>query len=185
MKFNQILMEESVQYEVRRIKATDNNELQKFADFYNESGQLTWKLNPQRLKSKLGSIGRLWGLYIEGTDQMVGTIGIKEIEDELGEIGYLMIDPAHRSFPNLMSLYKSAFKYSRKFDSVYITTNIKNVVINKLLERTPKIEKMFKARSLFGGGTNILYVWIVRTGRENRERVTQYFGENILQEYDE
>ena len=177
-----IIEQESNQYEVRKIMLTDNNELQKFADFYNMAGQLSWQLNPSRIKSKIGTKGRLWGLYIKDSDMLVGTIAVKEIETELGEVGYLMLDPDHRSFKNVMTLYRVILKYSRKFESVYITTNIKNKTINKLLDKTEKIEKMFMAKSQFGGGANLLYVWIVKTGRENPERIREYFNTNIIQE---
>lgn len=184
MKFKQILTEsESFQYEVRRMKITNIQDLQEFSDFYNTSGQLTWQLTPTRLKQKMGSKGRLWGLFIEGTDSLVGTIGLKEIEDELGEIGYLMIHENHRSLKNVLLLYKAAFKYSRKFNTVYVTTNIKNKTINKLLDRFSKIDKMFKIRSPFGGGANNLFVWVVNTGKQDVEHLTNFFKENIIQEF--
>jgi len=187
MKFIQtVITEEENQYDLRPIKITDAEGLQQFADFYNDSGNLTWKLTPNRLKKKLGSRGRLWGLYQQGSDQMIGSIGLKTIKDEegsrLAEMGYLMIAKTHRSLPNVMILYKAALKRVKTFDAVFMTTDIKNKTINKLLDRSAKSELILQIKSPFGN--NKLYVWKVgRRDNEARSIIDQYFSDHIIKEF--
>jgi predicted acetyltransferase len=192
MKLNKLidevqLNEEAVDYEVRKIRVSDAAGLQEFSDFYNNSGELTWKLTPQRLKKKIGSKGKLWGLYVKETGEMVGSIGLKHVNDgatvDIGEMGYAMLHPDHRSLPNLMTIFKQAIRKARAFDAVYVTTNTKNRTINKLLDRTPKLEKILKIKSQFSN--NLLYVHYVKnTGNEqNEEIIRAYFKEHTLQEF--
>jgi len=188
MKIDDILVEgiDDTRYDIKKILLSDTLEVQKFADFYNISGQLSWKLTPQRLKQKMGNKGMLWGLYNMDTDTLVGTIGLKQIEDsehDLGEIGYVMVDEAHRSLPNIMKLYKTVIRKSNRFDAVYITTNVKNKVINKLLDRTPKVDLTLKVNSPFSA--NKLFVYVVKnSGDKNyKDIIQEYFSEYIIQEY--
>ena len=189
MKLKKILNEQATQYDVRLIKLTDTEGLQQFADFYNESGQLTWALTPARLKQKVGSKGKLWGLYPSGSDQLVGTIGLKVVQStsdaDLGEIGYVMVATEHRSLQNIMKLFKVVLAKARRFDAVYITTNVKNRVINKLLDRTPKAEKILMVKSPFGGGQNKLFVYMVTTSAspQKRQLITDYFSEYTISEF--
>jgi hypothetical protein len=188
MKLQQILTEETLQYEVKRIKNSNREELQKFADFYNIWGKVKWNLTPQRIISKLGSKGRLWGLYIKGTNDFVGSIGIKDVStstDELGEIGYIAIEPEHRGLPNVMMLFKEVIRYSRKFDNVYATTNTAGddaKKVNGLLDRTGKAEKILKIRSPYS--RNLLYVWSIKTSRNPNsiDVIKAHFREHILME---
>lgn len=192
MKHTQ-LFEQAMQYDVRLIPLSDVDGLQAFADFYNESGQLTWQLTPSRLKQKVGSKGKLWGLYPQGSDEIVGTIGLKTIQShnsdtpdvDLGEIGYVMVDSEHRSLQNVMKMFKVVLAKARKFDAVYITTNVKNKTINKLLDRTPKTDKILLVKSPFGGGQNKLVVYMVNTTKSpNRESlIKDYFSEYTISEY--
>ena len=182
MKLEQILTEESVQYEMKRIKNSNRAELQKFAEFYNQSGQLSWTLTPQKILQKLGSKGRIWGLYIKGTDNLVGTIGIKDLgvgDQDIAEMGYVMVAPEHRSLPNVMMMFKEALRYSRKFDDVFITTNTNNRPINTLLDRTGKADKILKIRSPYSRN-----LWNVKTSRsgDNTQAITDHFRQHILME---
>jgi len=188
MKLNEIFSQ--TDYYVEEISRSDSEMLQAFADFYNESGQLSWKLNVSKLKGKLGSRGLAYGLFADG--ELVGTIGLKQtdIQGYRGaEIGYLMIDEEHRSFRNLMMLYKQALRGAKRFDIVFVTTNIKNRPINVLLTKTNKIEKILKIKSPYS--SNKLYVWqSLRTNgdvpRDERyEVLRQHFIENIISEYGE
>lgn len=185
MKIRELINEQQYQYEVKKIRLQDSSALQDFADFYNSASQLSWSLTPSRIKQKMGSKGRLWGLYIKGTDILVGTIGLKHIESDghdLGEMGYTMVDPDHRSLQNIMLLYKEAIKKAKRFDTTFITTNVKNKTINKLLDRTPKVIQLYKIRSTFGTG-NMLYVWGVKTSNFDPEIIKQHFFQNIVQEF--
>lgn len=185
MKLKELLSEETLQYEVKRIKNSDRDELQKFADFYNQSGQLSWTLTPQKIIQKLGSKGRIWGLYIKGTSDLVGTIGIKDLsvgEQDMGEIGYVMVSPEHRSLQNLMMMFKEVIRYSRKFDDVFATTNTNNRPINVLLDRTGKADKILKIRSPYS--RNLLFVWNINTSRsgDNTQALVAHFKQHILME---
>jgi hypothetical protein len=66
---------------------------------------------------------------------------------------------------------------------VYVTTNIKNRTINKLLDRTPKLDKILKIKSQFSN--NHLFVHSVRnTGSaENEDIIKAYFKDHTLQEF--
>lgn len=194
MKFNtlleqdlQLMVEQASEYVVKKIRLSDNEELDRFAKFYNDSGELTWKLTPQRIKTKMGSKGKLWGLYTKDTQELVGTIALKHVNDgasvDIGEMGYLMVHPEHRSIQNLMVLFKQAIKKAKLFDAVYVTTNVKNRTINKLLDRTPKLDKILKIKSQFSN--NHLFVHTVKNaGDINSEDIIKaYFKENTLQEF--
>lgn len=185
MKLTEIFSQ--ADYYVEEISKSDTEQLQNFADFYNESGQLSWKLNISKLKSKLGSRGLAYGLYTNG--ELVGTIGLKQTDVQGyngAEIGYLMIDEEHRSFKNLMMMYKQALRGAKRFDIVFVTTNIKNRTINVLLSKTNKIEKILKIKSPYS--SNKLFVWqSLRTNgdvpRDERyEVLRQHFEDNIISE---
>jgi len=185
MKLQQLSEQESTNYELRTIKISDSQGLQQFSEFYNEAGTLSWKLTPNRLKQKLGSRGRLWGLFIEGTDEMVGSIGLKTIKDDegqsLAEMGYLMIAKGHGSLPNVMTLYKAALKRVKSFDAVFMTTDVKNRKINKLLDRSNKSHLVLMIKSPFSN--NKLYVWQVGKSSDSRSIIYSQFSQHILQEY--
>jgi len=187
MKLGQALVitEASEQYEVRVIKISDKAGLQMFADFYNEAGTLSWKLTPQRLLTKLGSRGRLWGLFVKGTDQMAGSIGLKTIKDEegssLAEMGYLMLDKEHSSLPNVLKLYKAALKRVKMFDAVFMTTDVKNKKINKLLNRDSKSTLFLNIKSPFSNSK--LYVWMIGKSEESKEIISSHFDEYVIKEF--
>lgn len=187
MKLGQALVikEASEQYDVRVIKISDKAGLQMFSDFYNEAGTLSWKLTPQRLLKRLGSRGRLWGLFVKGSDEMVGSIGLKVIKDEegssLAEMGYLMLAKEHSSLPNVLKLYRAALKRVKMFDAVFMTTDVKNKKINKLLDRDSKSTLFLHINSPFT--TNKLYVWMIGKSEESKEIISLYFDEHIIKEF--
>lgn len=187
MKLDQALTEASNDYEIKIIKISDGEGLQAFANFYNKAGTLSWQLTPARLKKKLGSRGRLWTLNLVGTGDIVGSIGLKTIKDDegstLAEMGYLMLDKGngHGSLPNVMLLFKAALKRVRSFDAVFMTTDIRNKIINKLLDRTNKITLSHKINSPFS--SNKLYVWRVGKKESADEIIRNNFEEHIIKEY--
>ena len=185
MKFEQLLTEAAGDYEIRVMKIANRDELQQFSDFYNDANTLAWKLTPSRLKSKMGSRGRLWGLFIKGTDEMVGSIGLKTIKDDegssLAEMGYLMIAKGHGSLPNVMLLYKAALKRVKMFDAVFMTTDVKNKVINKLLDKSTKAHQFLHINSPFSSSK--LYVWQVGRSEEGKELISKHFSEHIIKEF--
>ena len=178
------LNEEAVGYSVKVIKSNDTELLQKFCEFYNESGQLTWTLTPQRLLSKLGTKGVSAVLLYD--DEVVGTIGLKSnnaMSDQYnaGEVGYIMVDENHRSLQAVMMIYKSIKKFFNRFDIVFATTNIQNRTINRLLEYTKDFEKVAEIRSTYS--SNILYVWSYIDSKfgneESKEAIKMAFGSHI------
>lgn len=181
MKYDQ-LTEDSTQYELKVIKVSDTAGLQQFSDFYNEAGTLSWSLTPNRLKQRIGSRGRLWGLYIQGTDQMIGSIGLKTVKDDegqrLAEMGYLMLTKGHGTLPNVMTLYKAALKRVKTFDAVFMTTDIKNRKINKLLDRSNKSHLSLMIKSPYS--TAKLYVWQVGKIKTSQEIIRSHFDEHTL-----
>ena len=186
MKFNEtIVVEQSEQYVVKKISTRDREALHTFADFYNSAGQLTWVLTPTRLLQKIGTKGRLWGLYTKSNNELVGTIGLKHLVDDsnhdLGEIGYTMVAEGHRSLPNVMKLFKAALVKAKTFDAVFITTNTKNRTMNKLLDRTPKTDKLFMVKSPYNGSSNKLFVYAVNTtSSPDRIEILRAYFENYL-----
>jgi hypothetical protein len=183
MKISNLFEQQS--YSVREISKSDIEGLEEFCVFYNASGELSWQLNPQRLKSKLGSKGRAYGLYFD--DMLVGTIAIKQIGMEnmiAGEAGYIMIDIEHRSLPNVMMLYKEILVAAKKFDIIFATTNIENRAINTLLKRTNKFEQILKIKSPFSA--NKLFVWSSKISNhkyspeERMAAIRTHFEDNIL-----
>jgi len=187
MKFKELLTEETNVYEIKEIQRSDMNGLKMFSDFYNDSGELTWKLTASRLASKIGSRGSAFGLYDSLSNMLVGTIAVKEIEGDLGEIGYLMIEKEHRSLPNVIRLFKAAIKSAKRFDVLFATTNIKNKGINKLLNRTPKSDLLLKVKSPFGGGRNKLFVWTINhrgvMTEDKIQAIKNNFQDLIMKEY--
>jgi hypothetical protein len=176
---------EQLSYEVIKISKSDNEGLQSFSNFYNDSGQLSWQLNAQRLKSKLGSKGVAYGLYYDG--ELVGTIGLKQMDVgglNGAEIGYLMVSKDHRSLPNVMMMYKEILTAAKRFDVVFVTTNILNRPINVLLQRTNKIEQILKIKSPFSA--NKLFVWSSKISNhkyspeERMAAIRTHFEDNIL-----
>ena len=171
---------------VKEIRKSNQEELKKVSDFYNQAGQLSWQLNPNRIKQKMGSKGKIWALY-NPDNEIVGTIGVKVLEEDeydIGEIGYVMIKEGYRSIRNLLMLYDIAFKYAKRFDAMIITTRVSNKRINTLLNQSKRVERLFKIRSPYS--TNLLYVWIVKRGRlemnERKEIVRDYFAGHIIKE---
>lgn len=178
---------EQATYTVHEIDKSDGDGLQAFCDFYNNSGQLSWQLTPSRLKGKLGSRGSAHGLYIDG--ELVGTVGLKQMDVSglIGaEIGYLMIDEKHRSLQNLMLLYKDILDQAKKFDTTFVTTNIKNKTINTLLKRSNKFEKALMIKSPYSN--NRLFVWTTKISNrkyseeERYVAIKSHFYENIIRE---
>jgi hypothetical protein len=154
-----IIKEAFGEYEIREISRTDQEELQRFSDLVNEGSQLTWKLNPTKLTSKMGSRGSLWGLY--NGDEMVGTVGIKEADIGgfmAGEMGYLFILPEHRSLKNVSLMLKTILKESKRFDLLFATTNKNNRAINVLMDRTKKMDYVLTTRSPYSA--NMLNFWL-------------------------
>lgn len=180
-----MITEEATQYEIRIMKIADKSDLQQFSDFYNGANNLVWKLTPARLKARLKSRGRLWGLFIKGSDEMVGSIGLKTIKDDegasLAEMGYLMVTKEHGSLPNVMLLYKSALKRVKMYDAVFMTTDVKNKTISKLLNKSSKANKFLKINSPFS--TNKLFVWQVGKSEEGKEIISKHFDEYVIEEY--
>jgi len=184
MKLDQAL-DQSLQYEVRKIKNSNREELQKLIDFYNQFGQLKRTITLQKLLQKIGNKGRMWGLYIKGTEELIGSIGIKDLsigDKDIAEIGYIMVEPEHRSFKTVMMLVKETLRYARRFDDAFITTNIKSKAMNQLLDRTGKAYKILKIKSPFD--RSLLYVWNVSTSKsgDNVQVLTDHFRKHILME---
>ena len=151
-------------YFVKRIDRNDTDLLSQFADLYNQSGQLTWQLSPSRVVQKLGRMGEAYGLFVDVDKhavRLVGTVAVKAsdiAQYDVGEIGYLWIEPEHRTFRNVSALYSAVKKVSKKFDIVYNSTNVKNEGINKLLSYAKGMTKIFTAKSQYS--TNRLHYWL-------------------------
>ena len=172
---------EAARYFVKPVTRQNTEELLNFCEFYNESGQLSWTLTPKRLLAKIGSRGRLFGLYIG--DRLVGTIGLKEsdISANAFEIGYIMIDEDHRTLPNLLLLYKAMVRKLRTSELVYATTNKENTTINRLLDYSSKFEKVAQIRSNFS--TNQLFVWLSTEAGDfdtNKNSLLKDYGKYLI-----
>ena len=174
---------ESNRYDVKEIKRNNIEALEDFSEFYNKSNQLSWTLNPQRLLSKIGSTGKLFGLYLD--TELVGTIGLKQddVSDDAFEIGYIMIDADHRTGQNFMKLYVSLIKHIRRSNLVYATTNVDNTKINNILQATNRFTKIAKIRSTFSDSK--LYVWLSTSAGgdfdANKETLINNYGTHVLQ----
>ena len=92
-----------------------------------------------------------------------------------------MITKEHGSLPNVMLLYKAALKRAKMFDAVFMTTDIKNKVINKLLGKSTKANQFLKIKSPFG--SNKLFVWQVGKSEEGKEIISKHFDEYVIEEY--
>lgn len=152
-------LNESVSYHVDEVMLHDDEEVSTFTDLINDGGQLSWTLTPDRLRSKLGSKGKLFGLYND--QDAVGVIGIKEaIVDGVtgGEIGYLYIDPDYRSLQNAIKLYNIALDNAHRFPFLMATTVTSNRQVNTLLDKSSKMKKLFTIKSPYS--SNMLNYWL-------------------------
>lgn len=183
MKFADLraLMEQDIT-SVIPVKLSDTQTLQQFADFYNESGQLSWQLNPDRLRAKLGATGIAYALTND-SGKVVGTIALKEstVGPMKGaEVGYFMVDEAYRSFSNARRLYEAVLAHAGDYGFVFSTTNVNNNTINKLSERTREFEHVFTAKSPFS--SNMLHYWLCTksNGTYTFEEQVEFFKEQYL-----
>lgn len=150
-------------------------------DLINEGSQLSWVLNPHRLKQKLGSNGVLFGMY--SGDVMVGTIALKEAV--LGtvtgaEVGYLYITPEHRSFSAYSLLYKAIRDEASKYKFIFATTVTTNPVINKLMSRNQYVSFVFEQPSPYS--SNILNYWAVHGTQMSFEEVESILSRKYITE---
>jgi GNAT superfamily N-acetyltransferase len=169
---------ESAPLSLTRIDLDDTDGLQAFADFYNESGQLSWELNPTRLRSKLGATGVAY--VLRDGDRVVGTIALKGAAVgpmQGAEVGYFMVDPAYRSFANAKRLYAAVMNHAEDYDFVFATTNTGNGTINKLSHYSKDFDLIFAAQSKFS--SNMLHYWLARKSNDTYsfEEQTQHFEE--------
>lgn len=145
---------------IRRVDLADTETLEKFATFYNASGQLSWQLNAARLRQKLGATGIAYALFSSDGD-VLGTIALKE--SHIGglrgaEVGYYMVDEANRTYGNAKALYKSVVAHAKEFDFVFSSTNVNNHTINKLSDYMGEFKKIFTAKSPYS--SNQLHYWL-------------------------
>ena len=140
-------------YMIKKIDRSDKEGLTAFSNMVNAgSFQKSFKVNPMKLVKKLGTIGGIYGLYTED-GELVGGIGMKHKQFgdvNAGEVAYLIITEEHRSMKNLILLFKRILIASKKFDMVYFMTEVRNKVLNKLMDRSPKIEYVFDGKSPVG-----------------------------------
>lgn len=163
---------------VSEIEHSNTELLSQFCDFYNESGQLSWQLNPTRLLSKLGSSGKAYALLSEGV--VVGTIGLKEHSAgglDGAEIGYFMVDPEYRSFKAALSLFNATKEASREFDYVMSTTNVNNTTINRLSEHSKFMQLAFEAKSPFSSNRLNYWVSTINNGSHSIEEVIEVLSD--------
>ena len=181
------LFESVAGYTVKEVNKSDMPKLQDYCKLYNQSGQLSWDITPVRLLAKIGGNGVLFALFYDG--EMVGTIGLKNetklIEDgRVAEIGYLWVEPEHRSFTNVMALHRPVLLKASDFDMVFATTNSKNKQISTLLKRTPNFRFAFTAKSPFLGSSNVLNYWVctnsTQSTTEQIKTLTGAYGDNIM-----
>lgn len=164
------------------VPQSDTPLLQKFADFYNESGELSWQLNPSRLHTKLGATGIAYAL-MNDSGAVVGTIAFKEATVgpmQGAEVGYFMVAPAFRSFSNAKKLYDAIMAHAHEYEFVFSTTNTTNSTINKLSERSREFEQILTAKSPFSN--NMLHYWLSKKSSAAytfEEQVT-FFKEQYL-----
>jgi hypothetical protein len=154
---------ERPKYEVREIDRHDTETLKLFCDMVNKNtGQLvSLKLTPQKLIMKMGILGSIWGMYPIGSTELVGGVAVKQkpiVHMSGAEIGYLFLVPEHRSLKNVVLLYKAALDNARRFDVVYLTTNVRNRSVNRLLSRTPRMKYAFTAKN--PKMKTVLHYWI-------------------------
>lgn len=128
-------------YTVKKILKTDNNELAEFVHNVNSlDTNRKLKLTLPKLKAELGSMGKLWILY-DDQNNVVGGIGIR-INDigvmNAGEISYMFMMDEHRSPRNLVLLLKEVLRVSKKYDMVYMTVDVKDKTMNRMLENSPR-----------------------------------------------
>lgn len=159
----------------------DSDDLQNACDLINDGGQLSWTLTPSRLLGKLGSSGKLFGLF--SSNQMIGTIGLKEttIDGITGaEVGYLYIIPEHRSFNAYSMLYRAVKDVANQYNFVFATTVTTNTVINRLMARNQYVTFGFEKKSPFS--SNILNYWIVHGTKMNLEDSLNHLAGEYLAE---
>lgn len=163
---------------------TSNEELQDACDLINDGAQLSWTLTPSRLLGKLGSSGKLFGLF--DSNDMVGTIGLKEttIEGITGaEVGYLYIRPDSRSFNAYTLLYRAIRDVASNYQFIFATTVTTNKTINTLMKRNQYVTFGFSQKSPFS--SNILNYWIAHGTKMSVKQVEQHLSEEYLTEEEE
>jgi hypothetical protein len=170
---------------VAPVPQSDTPLLQKFADFYNQAGQLNWQLNPVRIKSKLGVTGVAYALF-DSAGTVVGTIALKQavVGPMRGaEVGYFMVAPEFRSFSNAKKLYDAIMAHAGDYEFVFSTTNTTNSTINKLSERSKEFEHIFTAESPFS--SNMLHYWLSKksNGAYTFEEQVTFFEEQYQPEH--
>lgn len=157
------LFENATRYTVQEVSFGDRDMVSKICDLINDGGQLSWTLNPQRLQQKIGDTGKIFALLTQQNDP-VGVIGIKEMHLDGysgGEIGYLYVDPEHRSYQNASQLYNTAVGHAGHYDFIVATTNTSNNTVNTLLGRVRGMKNAFTAKSKFS--SNMLNYWVCTT----------------------
>lgn len=173
---------------VEKIDLQDNATVLMYTDLINDGGQLSWTLNPSRLRGKLGTRGKLYGL-VSDDGNPVGVIGIKEIVVSGvagGEIGYLYVAPSHRSLSNVIQLYHAAINDASHFPFLMATTVTTNKQVNTLLARARKMKNIFTAKSPFS--SNLLNYWVSTensgafTFDEVKELFVDQYGHNIVED---
>ena len=186
MKFEQALLTEaSTRYVVKKILTSNREGLQEFSDFYNDSTDQSWVLTPTRLMQAVGHKGMLWGLYTN-SNELVGTIALKHIVDEndndIGEIGYVNINEGHRTMANVVKLFKQPIMKSKQFDAVYVTSDIKNKGMNKVLDRISNTDRFLVVKAPTGAGNRKLFVYMVNTTKnpERESIITSHFDKHII-----
>ena len=185
MKLNQLM--ES--FHLQEIDRYDDLGLGEFANFYNDSGELSWQLTPQRIRQKMGRKGKVWVIKDPETGVIGATAAIKHIaddQDDIAEIGYLMINPEFRAEINPIKMFKEVLKATKRFDVTVATTNILNKDVNRLLSRIMDAEKVLTIKSPFGTGSK-LNVWNVSkystlSAEEQNFIINRYYSDYIVQE---
>ena len=163
---------------------SSEEELQQACDLINDGAQLSWTLTPSRLLGKLGSSGKLFGLY--DSNDMVGTIGLKEttIEGITGaEVGYLYIKPEARSFNAYTLLYRAIRDVANNYQFIFATTVTSNKTINTLMKRNQYVTFGFSQKSPFS--SNILNYWIAHGTKMSIDKVEQHLSDEYLNENEE
>lgn len=175
------------QYHTKEVGLHDKNNASSLIDLINDGGQLSWTLTLPRIQQKLSHSGKLFGLYLN--EKPVGVIAIKLIEvDGIkgGEIGYLYIDPDHRSLQTATQLYNIALKSANQYPFLMASTITTNRAVNTLLEKSEKMHKIFTAKSPYS--SNKLNYWLssINSGAFTIDEITEVlkneYGNNIISE---
>lgn len=166
-------------FESSEVTKISDSQLQDACELINDGGQLSWTLTPSRLKGKLGSIGKIFGLYIGG--QVVGTIGLKEININgvVGvEVGYLYLHPEYRTFSNYVQLYTPLISVASQYNFIYLTTVTTNTVINKLMNHNSNVKHGFTSKSPFS--SNMLNYWVARGTKMDVDSVVELLQDKFM-----